>query len=82
MKLPDEFLEPEVITKAAEEIRRGADPIRHYRIMEVWGGHTHVICSFGLKDCLAGHVVAPEDGGISLKAALAVSRIPHMEAMT
>ena len=41
MKLLDEFREPEVITKAAEEIRRRADPIRHYRIMEVCGGHMH-----------------------------------------
>ena len=34
MKLLDEFREPEIIIKAAEEIRRCADPIRHYRIME------------------------------------------------
>jgi hydrogenase expression/formation protein HypD len=52
MKLLHEFHKPEVITKAAEEIRRRADPIRHYRIMEVCGGHTHAICSFGLKDVL------------------------------
>jgi len=52
MKLLHEFHKPEVITKAAEEIRRRADPIRHYRIMEVCGGHAHAICSFGLKDVL------------------------------
>ena len=39
MKLRDEFREPEVITKAAEEIHRRDDTVRHYRIMEVWGGH-------------------------------------------
>jgi hydrogenase expression/formation protein HypD len=48
MKLLDEFREPEVITQAAEEVRRRADPIRHYRIMRVCGGQTHAICSFGL----------------------------------
>jgi hydrogenase expression/formation protein HypD len=52
MKLRDEFREPEVITKAAEEIRRRADPIRHYRIMKVCGGHTRAICNSGLKDVL------------------------------
>ena len=52
MKLLDEFREPEVIAQAAEEIRRRADRIRLYRIMEVCGGHTHAICSSGLKDVL------------------------------
>jgi hydrogenase expression/formation protein HypD len=52
MKFVDEFREPEVITRIAEEIRRLADPDRHYRIMEVCGGHTHAIYRFGLKDLL------------------------------
>ena len=59
MKLLDEFLEPEVITKAAKEIRRRSDPIRHYRIMEVCGGHTHAIWSFGLKDVLPATWLLP-----------------------
>ena len=50
MKYVDEFRNPELITKAADEIRRLADPHRHYRLMEVCGGHTHAIYRFGLKD--------------------------------
>ncbi len=52
MKFLDEFREPEVITKAAEEKRRRADSSRHYRIMKVCGGHTHAIYGLGLKDVL------------------------------
>jgi hydrogenase expression/formation protein HypD len=55
MRYVDEFRDPELITKAADEIRRLAEPGRHYRIMEVCGGHTHAIYRFGLKDVL------PED---------------------
>jgi hydrogenase expression/formation protein HypD len=56
MKFVDEFREPEVITRTAEEIRRLADPARHYRIMEVCGGHTHAIYRFGLKDLLPANI--------------------------
>lgn len=52
MRFVDEFRDPEVITRTAEEIRRLVDPARHYRIMEVCGGHTHAIYRFGLKDVL------------------------------
>ena len=54
MRFVDEFREPELIAKTAEEIRRLADPQRHYRFMEVCGGHTHAIYRFGLKDLLPG----------------------------
>src|SRR5579863_8197800 len=56
MKFVDEFRDPELITKAAEEIRRLADPNRHYRLMEVCGGHTHAIYRFGLKDVLPANI--------------------------
>ena len=56
MKYVDEFRDPEVITRTGEEIRRLADPGRHYRIMEVCGGHTHAIYRFGLKDLLPDNV--------------------------
>jgi hydrogenase expression/formation protein HypD len=52
MRFVDEFRDPEVITRTAEEIRRLTDPGRQYRIMEVCGGHTHAIYRFGLKDVL------------------------------
>jgi hydrogenase expression/formation protein HypD len=56
MKFVDEFRTPELIAKAGDEIRRLADPNRHYRIMEVCGGHTHAIYRFGLKNLLPPHV--------------------------
>lgn len=56
MKFVDEFRDAGVIHKAAEEIRRLADPQRHYRFMEVCGGHTHAIYRFGLKDLLPANI--------------------------
>lgn len=56
MKFVDEFRDAEMITKTSEEIRRLADPARHYRLMEVCGGHTHAIYRFGLKDLLPDNV--------------------------
>jgi hydrogenase expression/formation protein HypD len=56
MRFVDEFREPELITKTADEIRRLAEPKRHYRFMEVCGGHTHSIYRFGLKDLLPSNI--------------------------
>jgi hydrogenase expression/formation protein HypD len=56
MKFVDEFREPELINKAVDEIRRLANPSRHYRLMEVCGGHTHAIYRFGLKDILPENI--------------------------
>ena len=56
MKYVDEFRSPELINKTAEEIRRLVDPDRHYRLMEVCGGHTHAIYRFGLKDILPANL--------------------------
>ena len=56
MRFVDEFREPELIRKTAEEIRRLADPARRFRLMEVCGGHTHAIYRFGLKDVLPANV--------------------------
>src|SRR5262249_34349834 len=39
-----------------KEIRRLADPNRHYRLMEVCGGHTNAIYRFGLKDVLPSNI--------------------------
>jgi hydrogenase expression/formation protein HypD len=56
MRYVDEFRDPELITRAAEEIHRVADTGKHYRIMEVCGGHTHAIYRFGLKDVLPANI--------------------------
>jgi hydrogenase expression/formation protein HypD len=56
MKFVDEFRDPELARAVAMEIRRLADPARHYRIMEVCGGHTHSIYRFALEDMLPKNV--------------------------
>jgi hydrogenase expression/formation protein HypD len=56
MRFVDEFRQPELITRTAEEIVRLADPERHYRFMEVCGGHTHAIYRFGLMDLLPPNI--------------------------
>jgi hydrogenase expression/formation protein HypD len=56
VKYVDEFRDAELITRTVDEIRRLADPARHYRIMEVCGGHTHAIYRFGLKDLLPDNI--------------------------
>jgi hydrogenase expression/formation protein HypD len=56
MRFVDEFREPELIWRTAAEIRRLADPKRHYRFMEVCGGHTHSIYRFGLADLLPSNI--------------------------
>lgn len=56
MKYVDEFRNPELIRKSAAELKRLVDPQRHYRIMEVCGGHTHAIYRFGIKDLLPDNI--------------------------
>jgi hydrogenase expression/formation protein HypD len=56
MKFVDEFRDPDVIKGTLEEIRKLAEPGRHYRLMEVCGGHTHAIYRFGLKDLLPPNI--------------------------
>jgi hydrogenase expression/formation protein HypD len=56
MKYVDEFREADLIARTAGEIRRVADRARHYRFMEVCGGHTHAIYRFGLKDLLPPNI--------------------------
>ncbi|HEV7786566.1 MAG TPA: hydrogenase formation protein HypD [Thermoanaerobaculia bacterium] len=56
MKYVDEFRDPKLIRQAADEIRRLARPGRHYRNMEVCGGHTHAIYRFGLEGLLPENV--------------------------
>lgn len=56
MKYVDEFRDARLIESAAQEIRHLADPGRHYRLMEVCGGHTHAIYRYGLKDLLPENI--------------------------
>jgi hydrogenase expression/formation protein HypD len=56
VKYVDEYRDPQLIRNVAHEIERLADPRRHYRIMEVCGGHTHAIYRHGLKDLLPPNI--------------------------
>src|SRR5688500_5997520 len=56
MKYVDEFRDPRLIHDAAEEVRRLAGGDRHFRIMEVCGGHTHAFYRFALGDLLPPNV--------------------------
>src|SRR5690554_4128376 len=56
MKYVDEFRNGDLISNTVREIGRLADGGRHYRIMEVCGGHTHAIYRHGLKDLLPENI--------------------------
>jgi len=56
MRYVDEFRDPKLIRQASDEIGRLANPSRHYRIMEVCGGHTHAIYRFALADLLPSNI--------------------------
>ncbi len=56
MKYVDEFRDSRLIRKAALELQRLSSPDRHYRIMEVCGGHTHAIYRYGLHRLLPENV--------------------------
>ena len=43
MKYVDEFRDPELGRVLATEILAAVEPGRHYKFMEVCGGHTHSI---------------------------------------
>jgi hydrogenase expression/formation protein HypD len=56
MKYVDEFRDAAVISGVARVLARTVDPARHYRIMEVCGGHTHSIYRHGLRDVLPANI--------------------------
>ena len=56
MKYVDEYRDPQLIANVSREIAHTVDPARHYRIMEVCGGHTHSIYRHGLRDVLPANI--------------------------
>jgi hydrogenase expression/formation protein HypD len=56
VKYVDEFRDPALIRQTLAEIHRVAAPDRHYRIMEVCGGHTHSIYRFALQELLPENI--------------------------
>jgi hydrogenase expression/formation protein HypD len=56
MKYVDEFRDAELGRVVAAEIAATVDANRHYKIMEVCGGHTHSIYKYGIDDLLPPNV--------------------------
>jgi hydrogenase expression/formation protein HypD len=56
VKFVDEFRDPELGQVVAAEILSLVEPGRHYKIMEVCGGHTHSIYKYGIDDLLPANV--------------------------
>jgi len=56
MKFVDEYRDPELGRALSERIARTVEPGRHYKIMEVCGGHTHTIYRYGVDDLLPANV--------------------------
>ena len=54
MRYVDEFRDPELGRVLATEILAAVEPGRHYKFMEVCGGHTHSIYKYGVDDLLPG----------------------------
>ena len=52
MKYVSEFRDAELARAVSAEIAAISDPSRHYKLMEVCGGHTHTIYRHGIKDLL------------------------------
>ncbi|HEY4278829.1 MAG TPA: hydrogenase formation protein HypD [Conexibacter sp.] len=56
MRFVDEFRDAQLGRALAGEILAAVDPGRHYKLMEVCGGHTHAIYKYGLDDVLPANV--------------------------
>jgi hydrogenase expression/formation protein HypD len=56
MKFVDEFRDAELGRALAGEILSLVEPGRHYKLMEVCGGHTHSIYKYGVDDLLPVNV--------------------------
>ena len=56
MRFVDEYRNAELASTLATKIAEITDPDRHYKIMEVCGGHTHTIYKHGIEDYLPANV--------------------------
>ncbi len=56
MRFVDEFRDAELGRAVAGEILTAVEPGRHYKVMEVCGGHTHSIYKYGVDDLLPENV--------------------------
>ena len=56
MRYVDEFRDAQLGRVLAGEIVAAVEPARHYKVMEVCGGHTHSIYRYGIDDLLPANV--------------------------
>ena len=56
MRFVDEFRDADLGRAVAGEILATVEPGRHYKVMEVCGGHTHSIYKYGVDDLLPANV--------------------------
>jgi hydrogenase expression/formation protein HypD len=56
MRFVDEFRDGDVAKHLSERIAALVEPGRHYKLMEVCGGHTHAIYKHGVEDLLPPEV--------------------------
>jgi len=56
VKFVDEFRDAELGQAVAAEVLSLVEPGRHYKFMEVCGGHTHSIYKYGIDDLLPANV--------------------------
>jgi hydrogenase expression/formation protein HypD len=56
MKYVNEFRDAKIAQAVAAQIAGLVDPDRHYKVMEICGGHTHTIYRHGIKDLLPPQV--------------------------
>ncbi len=56
MRFVDEFRDAELGQAVARDLLAAAQADRHYKLMEVCGGHTHSIYKYGLDDLLPANV--------------------------
>ena len=56
MRFVDEFRDADLGRAVAGEILATVEPGRHYKVMEVCGGHTHSIYKYGVDDLLPENV--------------------------
>jgi hydrogenase expression/formation protein HypD len=52
MRFVDEYRDPELAQMLGRQITALCEPGRHYKLMEVCGGHTHTIYRYGVQDHL------------------------------
>ena len=65
VKFVDEFRDAELGRVLAGEIVGVVEPGRHYKVMEVCGGHTHTIYKYGVDDLLPENVELRPRPGLS-----------------